>query len=203
MATSSPHRHSRRLLGLPPLIVEDSLSSTHSDSSSLRNQSLKSHTGSVWTTEDSSLLEDLFTEGFLPHFNTPLIDPLDPIVAPVLPVLPSSVGGTFPSIQSMPHELWNFRDTVGPLPLPQSMFITTPVMWNPVVPFVPGMTTHITPSISGTQQMQGSTPMVPQSIPSTSATYSAPYNTQYGTMGTVLVYQQQGRPPMYSPNPQI
>ena len=37
-------------------------------------------------------------EGFCPHFNTPLIDPLDPIVSPMVPVLPSSVGGTFPSI---------------------------------------------------------------------------------------------------------
>jgi len=76
-------------------------------------------------------------------------------------------------------------------------------MWNPTIPFVPGTATHITPSISGTQQMPGSTPMVCQSIPSTSATYSAPYNTQCGTMGTVPIYQHQGRPPMYGSNPQI
>jgi len=69
-------------------------------------------------TEDSSLLEDFFTEGFLLHFNTPLTNLSDPIIAPVVPVLPSSVGGTFPSIQLTPQGLWNYRDITGPLPLP-------------------------------------------------------------------------------------
>ena len=99
MATSGPRRHSRRLLGLPPLILEDPPSSTDSDSSSSRNQSPKSHMGSVWTTDDSSLPKDFFMEGFLPHFNTPLTNPSNPIVVHMILVLPSSVGGTFPSIQ--------------------------------------------------------------------------------------------------------
>ena len=151
MATSGPRRHSRRLLGLSPLIVEDPPSSTDSDSSSSRNQYPKSHTGSFWMTEDSSLPEDFFTEGFFPHFNTPLKNLLDLVIAPVVPVLHSSLGGTLPSIQSTPQGLWNYKDTVGPLPLPQSMVITTPVMWNPAILFVPGMSTYTTPSISGTQ----------------------------------------------------
>ena len=124
-------------------------------------------------------------------------------MVPMVPVLPSLVGGTFPSIQLTTHGLWNFRDIVGPLPLPQSTVITSPIMWNPTISFVPGMATHITPSISGTQQMPGSTPMVPQCIPSTSATYNALYNTQRSTMGEVPIYQQYGGPPMYSSNPQI
>jgi len=98
VATSGPRRHSRRLLGLPPLIVEDPPSSTDLDSSSSRNRSPKSHMGSMWMTNNSSFLEDFFMEGFFPHFNTPLTNPSDPIVVPVVPVLPSSVGGTFPSI---------------------------------------------------------------------------------------------------------
>lgn len=157
----------------------------------------------MWMINNSSLLEDFFTKGFIPHFKTPLTNPSDPIMVPVVPVLPSLVGGTFTSIQSTTHMLWNFRDAVGPIPLPQSTVITIPVMWNPSIPFVLGTTTHITPSISGTQQMPGSTPMVTQCIPSTSATYSAPYNTQCNTMGIVPIYQQHGHPPMYSSNPQI
>ncbi len=51
--------------------------------------------------------------------------------------------------------------------------------------------------------MLGSTPMVPQSIPSTNATYSAQYNTQYDTMGWIPVYQNQDRLPMCSSNRQI
>ena len=163
--------------------MEDLSRSIDSDSSSSRNQSPKSHTGFVWTTDDSSLLEDFFIEGFLPHFNTPLTDLSEPIITPFVPVLPSSVGGTLPSIQSTPQGLWNYRDTVSPLPLPQSMVITTPAMWNPEILFVPGTATHTTPAISGTRQMPGSTPMVRQSIPSTSATYSAPYNTQFQHYG--------------------
>jgi len=147
------------------------------DSSSSRNQSPKSHKGSMSMTNDSSLPEDFFTKGFLLLFNTPLTNPLNPIMVPVVLVLPSLVGGTFPFIQSMIQGLWNFRDTVGPVPLPQSMVITRLVMWNPAILFVWGTKTHITPSISGTQQMSSSTLMVPQCIPLTSATYSAPYNT--------------------------
>ena len=118
MPTSVPHRHTRRLLGLPPLIVEDPASSTEPNSPSLGDQSPRSHTGSVWTTNDSSLLEDFFTEGFLPPFNPPLMNPLEPVLAPMVPILPASVFGTFPSIQLMTHGLWNFRDTFGPSPLP-------------------------------------------------------------------------------------
>ena len=77
--------------------MEDPSSSTDSDSSSLRNQRPKLHTGFMWTIDNSDLLEDLFTEGFLPHFNTPLTNLSDPIVTPVVPVLSSSIGGTFPS----------------------------------------------------------------------------------------------------------
>ena len=76
-------------------------------------------------------------------------------------------------------------------------------MANPAIPLVLGTTTHMTPSMSGTQTMLGSTPIVSNYIPSTSATYSAPYNTQCDTMGAVPIYQQYGRPPMYSSNPQI
>jgi len=203
VAKSGPHRQSRWLLGLPPLIVEDPPSSTDSNSSSSRNQSPKSHTESIWMTDNSSLLEDFFMEGFLHHFNTPLTNLLDPIVAPVVLVLHSLVGGTLPSIQSTPQGLWNYRDIVSPLPLPQSMVIITLVMWNPAILFIPGTITHITPSISGTQQMPSPTPTVQQNIPSTSATYSAPYNTQCGTMGAVPVHQHQGQPQMYDSNPQI
>ena len=96
MATSSPHHHSRRLLGLPPLIVEYPLSSTEPDSPSLGDQTHRSHMGSVWTTEDSSLLEDFFNKGFLLCFNTLLTNPLEPVLAPVVPVLPVSLVGTFP-----------------------------------------------------------------------------------------------------------
>jgi len=71
-------------------------------------------------------------------------------------------------------------------------------MVNPAIPFVPGTTTHMTPSMSGTQPMLGSTAMVSNYIRLTSATYSAPYNTQCGTMGAFPVYQQYGRPPMHS-----
>lgn len=67
-------------------------------------------------TEDSSLPEDFFMKAFLPHFNTPLTNPSDSIVALVL--LHSSMGGTLPSIQSTPQGLWNYRDTLSPLPLP-------------------------------------------------------------------------------------
>ena len=98
--------------------MEDPSSFIDSDSSSSRNQSPKSHTGSVWTTDDSSLPEDFFMEGFLSHINTLLTNPSDPIMFPMVSVLPSPVGGTFPSIQSTDHGLWNFRDTVGPLTLP-------------------------------------------------------------------------------------
>ena len=51
--------------------------------------------------------------------------------------------------------------------------------------------------------MPSSTHIVSNFIPSTSATYSAPYDTQCGTMGAVLIYQQYGWPPMYSSKPQI
>ena len=98
VATSGPCRHSRKLLGLPPLIVEDLPSYTDLDSSSLRNQSPKSHKRSVWMTDDSSLPEDFFTKGFLLLFNTPLMNPSNPIVVLMVLVLRSSIGGTFPSI---------------------------------------------------------------------------------------------------------
>ena len=107
--------------------------------------------GSFWMIDDSSLLEDFFTEGFLPHFNTPLTNLSDLVIAPVIPILHSSAGGTLPSIQSTPQGLWNYRDTVSPLQLPQSTVVTTPAIWNAPIPFVPGTATHITPSISGTQ----------------------------------------------------
>lgn len=160
MATSSPHRQSRWLLRLPPLTLEDLPRSTNLYSSYSRDQSPKSYTRSFWTTDDSDFPEDFFTEGFIPHFNTALTNLLDRIIEPAIPVLHSPLGGNLPSNQSTPQGLWNYRDTVSPLPLPQSMVITTSAMWNPAILFVPGTTTHITPSISGTQQMPGSTPMV-------------------------------------------
>lgn len=94
-------------------------------------------------------------------------------------------------------------DAFGPPPLTQSTVTTTPVMVNPAIPFVLGIITHMTPYLSGTQLMPGSTPLVPNCIPLTSATYSALYNTQCGTMGMVLIYQQHGWLPLYSSNPQI
>ena len=203
MATFDPHRHSRQFLGLYRLVVEDQLSSTELDSPSSGDQSLRSHTGSVWTTDNSSLLEDLFTEGFLPSFNTPLTNPLEPVLAPVVHVLPASVVGTFPSILSTTNGSWHFVDTFSPPPFPQSTVITTPSMANLAIPFVPGTTTHMTPSMRGTQPMSGSTPLVSNCMPSISATYIAPYNAQYGTMGMVPIYQQYGRFPLYSSNPQI
>lgn len=78
--------------------MEDPPSFIEQDSPSLGDQSPRSHTGSVCTTDDSSLSEDFFTEEFLPSFNTSLTNPLEPILAPVVPVLPASVVGTFPSI---------------------------------------------------------------------------------------------------------
>ena len=131
------------------------------------------------------------------------MNPLEHVLALVVPVLPALVVGTFPSIQPTTNGLWNFADTFHPPPLPQSIVTTTPVMVNPAIPFVPGPTTHMTPSTSGTQPMPGSTPLVSNCIPSTSATYSAPYNTQCGTMGMVPIYQQHGRPLLYSSNPHI
>ena len=150
MATSSPHRQSRQFLGLPPLIVEDPLSSSEPDSPSSRNRYPRSHMGSIWTTDDSSLQENFFIKGFLPPFNPLLTNPLEPVLALVVPVLPASVVGTFPSIPSMTNESWNFVDAFGPPLLPQSTVITTPSMANPAIPFVPGTTTHMTPSMSGT-----------------------------------------------------
>lgn len=150
MATSSRRRQSRWFLRLPPLIVEDPLSSSELDSPSSGNQSPKSHIKSIWTTDDSSLPEDFFTEGFLSHFNPLLMNPLDPILAPMVLVLPIFVGGTFPSIPSMNNELWSFVDSFSPAPLPQSIVTTTLSMANPAIPFVPGTTTHMTPSMSGT-----------------------------------------------------
>lgn len=67
--------------------MEDLLRSSDSDSSSSRNQSPKSHTGSFWTTDDSNLPEDFFTEGFLPHFNTSLKNLSDLVISPTVPVL--------------------------------------------------------------------------------------------------------------------
>jgi len=98
VATSGPRHHSRRLLGLPPLVVEDPSSSTKPDSPSLGNRSPRSHTRSIWTTDDSSLLEDFFSEGFLPPFNPPLTNLLEPVLAPIVLVVPASIVGTFPSI---------------------------------------------------------------------------------------------------------
>jgi len=64
MATSGPRHQSRRLLGLPPLIVEDPTSSSELDSPSSGNQSPRSHMESVWATDNSSFPEDFFTAGF-------------------------------------------------------------------------------------------------------------------------------------------
>ncbi len=203
MATSSPRHQSRQILGLPPLIVEYPPSSSEPDSPSSGNRSPRSHTESVWTTNDSSFPEDFFIEGFLPHFNPPLTNLLDPLLIPAAAVLPVSVGGTFPSIPSMTNGSWNFADTFGPPPFLQSTVTTTPSMANPAIPFVLGKTTHMTPSTSGTQLMPGSTPVVSNYIPSTSATYNTPYNAQYSNMGTIPIHQQYGQPPLYSSNPQI
>ena len=51
--------------------------------------------------------------------------------------------------------------------------------------------------------MSGSTPLVSNYIPSTSATYSAPYNAQYSTVSTGPFNQLYGWHPLYSYNPQI
>jgi len=40
-------------------------------------------------------------------------------------------------------------------------------------------------------------------IPSTSATYSAPYNAQYSTISMGPLHQQYGWHPLYSYNPKI
>lgn len=74
-------------------------SSSEPDSPSLGNQSPRSHMESVWTIDDSSLPEDLFTARFLPPFNLFLTNLLDPLLVPVAPVLPVSLVVTFPSIR--------------------------------------------------------------------------------------------------------
>lgn len=51
--------------------------------------------------------------------------------------------------------------------------------------------------------MTGSTPIVSNSIPSTSTTYNAPYNTQYSIVSGVPFNQQYGWHPLYSSNPHI
>jgi len=196
VATSSLNHQSKWLLGLPPLIVEDPPRSSEPDSPSLRNQSLKSHTEFVWTTDDSSLLEDFFTKGFLPPFNPLLTNLLDPPLVPVALVLPVSLVRTFPSIPLTTNESWNFVDTFGPPPLPQSTVTTTLLFVNPFIPFVPDTNPHMTPCTSGTQPMSGSTPLVSNSIPSTSATYSAPYNAQYSMVSAGPLNQKYGWHPL-------
>lgn len=57
--------------------------------------------------------------------------------------------------------------------------------------------------MSGIQPMPGSTPLVSNSIPSRSATYSTPYNAQYSTVSVGPFNQQYGWHPLYSSNPQM
>lgn len=102
----------------PPLIMEDLLSSSELDSPSSANQSPRSHIEFVWTIDNSSLPENSFTEGFLPHFNPPLMNLLEPVLDPTVPVLPAPVAGTFPSISPMTNGSWVLRDTFCPPPLP-------------------------------------------------------------------------------------
>lgn len=118
VATSGPHHQSRRLFRLPPLILEDRPSSSEPNSPSSGNQSPRSYRESVWTTNDSSLPEDLFSAGFLPPYNPPITNLLDPLLVCVAPVPHVSSIGTFPSIPSMTNGSWNFLDTFGPPPLP-------------------------------------------------------------------------------------
>lgn len=150
-------------------------SSSELDSLSLGNQSPRTHIESVWTTDDSSLPEDFFTTGFLPRYNPPIKNLLDPLLVRVAPIPPVSLVRTFSSIPLTTNGSWNFLDTFGPPPHPQLTVTTTLLMENLVIPFVLGTNPHMTPSMSGTQPLSGFTPLVSNSIPSTSATYNTPY----------------------------
>lgn len=103
----------------------------------------------------------------------------------------------------MTNGLWNFMDTFGPSPLPQLIVTTTLLMTNPAILFFLGTNPHMTPSTSGTQPMLGSTPLLSNSIPSTSATYNAPYNAQYSMVSVGPLNQPYGWHPLYSLNPPI
>jgi len=61
----------------------------------------------------------------------------------------------------------------------------------------------MTPSTSGTQYIPGFSPFVSTAGPSTSATYSAPYNSQYSMVSKGPINNTFGWHPLFSSNPRV
>jgi len=84
----------------------------------LRNQSLVSNTELHNTSQDSILPKEFSTEGVVPPYNPPLIDPLGPVLIQVAPIPTMSSTVSTSYIPVVTNGSWSFVNNFDPPSLP-------------------------------------------------------------------------------------